>query len=223
MTGGVGGVPEGWREKSLGNVIDLLAGMAFSSGDFSDAGIPLLRGDNIAQGGLRWEDAKYWNSEAPDKFNLSAGDIVIAMDRPWVTAGLKWASVQDSDLPCLLVQRVARLRGKPELAQVYLKQLVSSDEFSQYLRESATGGHVPHISNGQIASFPLLLPPPLPEQRKIAAILSTWDDSLSTLARLLDAKRQQKRGLAEALLMGKKRLKGFEGEWEEKKLGGSIL
>ncbi|WP_414657930.1 restriction endonuclease subunit S [Deinococcus sp. VB343] len=61
--------------------------------------------------------------------------------------------------------------------------------------------------------------PPLPEQRKIAAILSTWDDSIATLTNLLTAKRQQKRGLAEALLTGKKRLPGFEGEWEEKKLG----
>lgn len=78
------------------------------------------------------------------------------------------------------------------------------------------------LTKAALEKLPILLPP-LPEQRKIAAILSTWDDSLSTLGKLLDAKRQQKRGLAEALLTGKRRLPGFVGEWEEKRLGDVLF
>ncbi|MED5513964.1 MAG: restriction endonuclease subunit S [Pseudomonadota bacterium] len=73
-----------------------------------------------------------------------------------------------------------------------------------------------------------VLTPPLPEQRKIANILSTWDKAISTTERLIDNSKQQKQALMQQLLTGahtqRKRLlddsgKPFEGEWEEVKLG----
>ena len=65
--------------------------------------------------------------------------------------------------------------------------------------------------------------PPLPEQQKIAKILSTWDKAISTTERLIENSTQQKKALMQQLLTGKKRLlddegKIFEGEWEEVKL-----
>ncbi|MFV8450633.1 restriction endonuclease subunit S [Vibrio campbellii] len=66
--------------------------------------------------------------------------------------------------------------------------------------------------------------PPLPEQRKIAQILSTWDRGIATTEKLIDASKQQKKALMQQLLTGKKRLvdpetgKAFEGDWEEVKL-----
>ncbi|MGY2897075.1 restriction endonuclease subunit S [Deinococcus sp. UYEF24] len=82
----------------------------------------------------------------------------------------------------------------------------------------ATGSTIKTIGLPYFKRLNIVLPP-LAEQHKIAAILSTWDDSLSTLARLIDTKRQQKRALAEQLLTGKQRLKGFEGEWEPQPIG----
>ena len=69
--------------------------------------------------------------------------------------------------------------------------------------------------------------PPLPEQRKIAKVLSTWDKAITTTERLIDNSKQQKKALMQQLLTGKKRLlndsgKPFEGEWEEVKLEGHI-
>ncbi len=69
-----------------------------------------------------------------------------------------------------------------------------------------------------------ILTPPLPEQQKIAKILSTWDKAISTTERLIDNSTQQKKALMQQLLTGKKRLldesgKRFEGEWEDSKLG----
>ena len=65
--------------------------------------------------------------------------------------------------------------------------------------------------------------PPLPEQQKIAKILSTWDKAISMTERLIDNSTQQKKALMQQLLTGKKRLlddegKRFAGEWEEVKL-----
>ncbi|APZ51264.1 restriction endonuclease S subunit [Salipiger abyssi] len=62
--------------------------------------------------------------------------------------------------------------------------------------------------------------PPLPEQKKIAEILSTWDEAIETTEALLAIARTQKRALMQTLLTGKRRFPEFEGqEWREVRLG----
>ena len=66
----------------------------------------------------------------------------------------------------------------------------------------------------------LLLPlPPLPEQRRIAGALSDVDELISALGKLIEKKRNIKTGTMQQLLTGKRRLPGFGGKWEEKRLG----
>ncbi len=61
---------------------------------------------------------------------------------------------------------------------------------------------------------------PLPnEQRRIAEILTTQDKVIELKEKLLAEKQQQKKYLMQQLLTGKKRLKGFNEPWVEKKLG----
>ncbi|MCP9319112.1 restriction endonuclease subunit S [Acetobacter persici] len=60
--------------------------------------------------------------------------------------------------------------------------------------------------------------PPLPEQKKIAAILSTWDRAIEETEKLLANSQQQKKALMQQLLTGKKRLPGFTGEWKKHRL-----
>ena len=68
--------------------------------------------------------------------------------------------------------------------------------------------------------FNIKLPfPPLPEQEKIARILSCWDDGIEKLSALIEKKKIQKKALMQQLLTGKHRLKGFSSPWREVKLG----
>ena len=64
-----------------------------------------------------------------------------------------------------------------------------------------------------------VLTPPLPEQRKIAKILSTWDKAINTTERLIDNSKQQKKALMQQLLTGKKRFAGFTKDWKQIHLG----
>ena len=64
--------------------------------------------------------------------------------------------------------------------------------------------------------FPI---PPLPEQKAIADCLSTWDKGIEKLSALITSKKEQKKGLMQQLLTGKKRLDGFTEEWKEVRLG----
>lgn len=160
---------------SLGDEIELLVGFAFKSSRYVEAGdsIRLLRGDNIVQGSMRWDDAEHWPADEAgdyDRFSLREGDVVLAMDRPWVKAGLKRALLRAEDVPALLVQRTACLRAGTRLDNRYLFQLISGDEFSRHLLGVQTGIGVPHISGQQIKDFTFTLPP-LSEQRRIVSRL----------------------------------------------------
>ncbi|MBW1694504.1 MAG: restriction endonuclease subunit S [Deltaproteobacteria bacterium] len=61
--------------------------------------------------------------------------------------------------------------------------------------------------------------PPLSEQKKIAEILSTWDEAIDQSRKLIDAKKCRKKALMQQLLTGKKRLPGFNESWKEYRLG----
>ncbi|PKP51243.1 MAG: restriction endonuclease subunit S [Bacteroidetes bacterium HGW-Bacteroidetes-1] len=169
-----------WKSVELGNHCEVFSGFPFESLKFTSDSedIHLVKGENLHQGYIDWEKAKRWNLAEwgeLSKYQLRTNDIVVAMDRPWIEAGLKWSSISRNDPKALLVQRVACLRAKSNLSQFFLKHTIASYLFSNYLRLIATGINVPHISLKQIQKFNLLLPP-LPIQRKIAAVLLAYDD-----------------------------------------------
>ena len=85
-----------WPKMKLAGCVNLLAGLAFKSDDFTDKpdDIPLVKGENVSQGRILWEISKRWPAadwSKMEKFQLRPGDVVVAMDRPWVPAGLNGA------------------------------------------------------------------------------------------------------------------------------------
>lgn len=153
------------REVKLGHVVDILAGYAFPSTGFSreeSDSVRLLRGVNVAPGAIDWADCVYWPAEEAGEFSryqLSRDDIVLGMDRPWISKGIRVARISQAHLPALLLQRVARLRANPSfLLQDYLQLVLSSPQFQAYFEPILTGVSVPHISPAQIGGFRFPLP-----------------------------------------------------------------
>ena len=95
----------------------------------------------------------------------------------------------------------------------YYQYLVSQYE---KIRDLANSGGQQNLSAGIIKGIHVPIPP-LPEQRKIATILGTWDKAISTTERLIDNSKQQKKALMQQLLTGEKRFAGFEAEFTVKK------
>lgn len=106
----------------------------------------------------------------------------------------------------------------------WINYILSSTPYRQRLQLLATGtsANMKKLQKGVIVKIPIPLPP-LPEQRKIAALLSTWDTALEKLDALIAAKTRRKQALMQQLLTGKKRLPGFTKEWVEKQLGDILI
>lgn len=76
------------------------------------------------------------------------------------------------------------------------------------IRNLSNDGSQKNLSAGLIKGFPVPIPPLL-EQKKIAKILSTWDQAIEKLEKLIELKEKRKKGSMQQLLTGKKRLSGF--------------
>lgn len=100
-----------------------------------------------------------------------------------------------------------------------LLQVIQKRFYEHWGLMAANGGRkARRISPDDFLSFPIIFPP-LPEQHKIADILSTQDKVIELKEQLLAQKQQQKKYLMQQLLTGKKRLPRFSGEWKKEKLG----
>jgi len=177
-----------WPKVKLADCVNLLAGFAFKSQQFTDKpdDVPLVKGENVSQGCILWDISKRWPSsdwEKLEKFHLVPGDVVLAMDRPWIPAGLKWSYIRAGDPKALLVQRCARLRSSNGLLdQDFLRFVIGGPGFESYIVPITTGVNVPHISGQQILDFEFTLPP-LPVQQRIAGILSAYDELMENSQR----------------------------------------
>src|SRR5699024_4461449 len=96
----------------------------------------------------------------------------------------------------------------------YKRYFLSNYNVRKQFMFFATGISVLGINQENIKEIIVPLPP-LPEQQKIAQTLSTWDQAIELKEKLIEAKKEQKKGVIQNLIKGKVRLPGFEGEWEE--------
>ena len=203
----LGQIPEDWELLSVRETCDLLTGFPFPSSKYQEAGIKLLRGSNVKRGNTDWSDniTKFWaeSTSGIEQYLLQKADVVISMDGSLV--GRSFAQLSDSDLPALLLQRVARLRAKL-ISQNYLKEWICSPIFSDYCDSVKTVTAIPHISPADILNFRLFTPQSKKEQIAIATILSDMDAEIQALHTRLTKTQDIKQGMMQQLLTGKIRL-----------------
>ncbi|TAH09224.1 MAG: restriction endonuclease subunit S [Sphingobacteriia bacterium] len=100
----------------------------------------------------------------------------------------------------------------------FLFHYLQSKTVINFFEGELTGSTIRNLSLKSIREIPIPLPP-LPEQKAIAQVLSTADAAIHTTEKLIAQKELRKKWLMQQLLTGKKRLKGFGGEWEDVELG----
>ncbi len=104
---------------------------------------------------------------------------------------------------------------KDNVSGEYIYQSLYGKALQNQFHRLIVGSNYPAINSSDVKNLKVPLPP-LPEQQKIAQILSTWDKAIEKTEQLIRAKIQLKKGLMQQLLTGKKRFKEFDGkEWKE--------
>ncbi len=115
------------------------------------------------------------------------------------------------------------LRQAPgtEVCMRWLAFVLGSSRYRVELQRIASGTSqsMKKIQKGAFLNLSVCVPP-LPEQRKIAEILTTWDEALTQLDALIDAQERRKKGLMQQLLTGKKRLRAYaKSPWKKVRMG----
>jgi len=191
-----------WRQVRVNDAVQFLNGYAFKSEWFVPHGIRLVRNVNIAHGTIDWRDAVCIPAERSDEFAafaLNEGDLLLTLDRPIISTGLKVAVVRAGDLPCLLLQRVARLTPREHLARAaYLLHWLRSPLFLDAIDPGRSNG-VPHISTKQVGSMTIPLPS-LDEQDRVVARLDELLALCDQLKARIAAARSKHTQLAQALV-----------------------
>jgi type I restriction enzyme S subunit len=216
----LGEVPEHWIVTQLRHFTRSLPGFAFSSEGFiqDESKWKLLRGVNVGVSCIRWDDTVYWDRQVDDRLDqyvLSPGDLVVGLDRPMIKEGLRVARIAQEDCPCMLLQRVAAVKGTKNLSTDYLFFLLSSPYFLAHFEPETTGVSVPHISTGQIDSFVVPIPPPH-EQAEVVAFLSVELKAIQRLteesSRSISLLQERRSALISAAVTGQIDVRGLVPE-----------
>ena len=195
----------------LGHHISILSGYAFPSDGFSydPLDVRLLRGANIGVDTLRWDDVVYWPAddyEQLKRFRLEIGDLVMGMDRPWISGGMRVATVGPDDVPSFLLQRVCKINPRATMNGMFLKELLHSRRFLAHFEPILTGVSVPHISPDQIAGFrfPYIDPDAQASQMEHFAKLAHWmRRAIYTTKTTIDRLREFRSALITAAVTGR--------------------
>ena len=163
--------------QKLGEIAEISTGFPFDGHKYTSIGIRVVRGENIGQGELHWEEKvdKRWNesTSALDNYWLYEGDIVMQMDG---NVGKNIARIYTAD-PMLIAQRVACIRAKEKCSQDYIYGILQTKLFKNYIERCATGTSIKHISLQQISDFEFDFH--LPEiQAKLGRIIADIDDKI---------------------------------------------
>src|SRR5262249_30879160 len=111
------------------------------------------------------------------------------------------------------------VRNTQILDRSYFAYYLGSELAKHEIYRGSKEGTVTNLHLEEIRKFHVPIPP-LVEQRKIAAILGTWDAAIATVERLIAALRERKKGLMQRLLTGRVRFPEFEkSEWQHEILG----
>ncbi|MED4965383.1 restriction endonuclease subunit S [Heyndrickxia coagulans] len=217
----LGLIPNDWKQVHLNEVAKVIDGDRSSNypsgNDIVDEGILFLSTKNIVNSFFDYHDTRFISKEKFDsikKGKLKKDDLVITM-RGSIGNVARFTGVPFQTALINAQMSIIRPTG---INSEYLWSSLNSFIMPRYLQKITSGSAQPQLTKKDVEKIPIPLPP-IGEQQKIALILSTWDKAIELKEKLIEQKKQQKKGLMQKLLTGEVRLPGFEGEWKKVRLG----
>jgi type I restriction enzyme S subunit len=144
------------------------------------------------------------------KYTLKEGDVVFSR----VGSVDRSAYVTNDKEGWMFSGRLLRVRAKKGVRPKFLNYELSLESTKNKVRNLAVGGTMPSL-NTAIFNFVPVHSLPEDEQDRIVKVLENWDEAIEKLDRVIELKKDLKKGLMQKLLTGELRLPGFKDEWQE--------
>ena len=196
----LGWIPEEWDVQNIGSICDVKGGKRLPKGDSlvdEDTGYPYIRVADMFMGGVKTNALKFVPVETVSKIKnyiINKEDLFISVAGTLGIVGKIPAILDGANL----TENADKLTNIT-IDRHFLFFVLSSDIIQGVIQKEATINALPKLAIQKIKTF--LLPiPPLPEQQKIAEILTTVDDKISSIADRIQQTEQLKKGLMEKLL-----------------------
>lgn len=183
--------PKGWELVRLGEGMRLQGGYAFRSADYVENGIKLVQIANVNKDKLTWNETNYLPVSFLGKysnFTLKNGDIVLAMTRPIIKSleAVKVAIVSNTDLPCLLNQRVGRfVVDKNKFNEIFIFTLCKFPFFKNAVEKFSGNSLQPNVSSAQVESIKVYMPP-LELQKQFVAFVEQVEKQKAVMQQSLE-------------------------------------
>jgi type I restriction enzyme, S subunit len=208
----VGVIPEDWALRRIDAVSKLINGRGFKPYEWKQIGLPIIRIQNLNGS----EDFNYYSGLYDKKLEVDVGQLLFA-----------WSGSRGTSFgPFIWKGPFGLLNYHTWKVQIHDAEL--DKEFLFHALKQLTGfvegwahgaSALVHVQKWQMEGFQLALPPTKDEQVAIAGALSDADALIESLDQLIAKKSQIKQGAMQELLTCKKRLPGFSGEWEVRRIG----
>lgn len=213
--------PTNWKTVTFETLVaDTQLGTTERGEDEGGSSIDLIKMGNLTWGGLALAEVERVSLR---KLNgqaelLQVGDLLFNTRNSADLVG-KSAIWRDPGTPTTFDNNINRIRlfdfAHPDFFGAYLNTGVGKKSV-QSLAVGSTSVAAIYWKDLRKLKVPL---PPLPEQRKIAEILRTWDEAIEKLEALRAANLQRRIWMRTHLFTGRTRLPSYTGEWREVALG----
>lgn len=204
MTDKNGELPKGWKWVKLGDCVQLINGRAYSQHELLDKGTPVIRIQNL-NGGENWY---YSDLELPPEKYCQKGDLLFA----WSTTFGAYFWNGEKAIFHYHIWNVVPNETLDKQFAFYLLERITND-----IKATSHGASMLHVTKGAVEKWLIPLPP-LPEQKRIVAILNEQMAAVEKARAAAEAQLQAAKTLPAAYLR-----EVFDSpeaqKWERKKLG----
>lgn len=170
-----------WKRVKLEEICEKVQYGYTASATYKEVGPKFLRITDIVPDLIDWDSVPYCeiNPKEIDKFSLRGGDIVIA--RTGATVGYA-KYIKGNTAEAVFASYLVRIRLRPDICSRYVGLIIESSKYKNFVKSHMGGAAQPNANAKILTSFEFLLPL-LPIQRKIASILSDYDDLIENNTR----------------------------------------
>ena len=208
-------LPSGWKEVRLGDICDINVNSLRESTN-ENYQFKYIDLSSVKNGIIDFPNNYITFKNAPSRARriIKIDDVIMATVRPNLK-GFAYISFDPKEYICST--GFAVLTSKSEICMKYIYQILYANYIEKQISNMLVGSNYPALNTSDILNIKILLPP-LYEQKRIADILSAFDDLIENLKKLIEKKEIYKKGVMQRVLSGKVRFEGFTDEWEFKSL-----